>query len=385
MTIIEKVKNKGPNLLFLGLFFLLIIVGLVVLWSASVVKGEVEYADKYYFVKQQLIKGIIPGIVIFFGFYFIKYKNIKKYVGVLFLVSCVLLILVLIMGTEIGGSRSWLFLASGLPGFQPSEIIKLAQIAFLAMYFEKIDKNIKTVNEGLLPFLFIFGIPAFLIFLQPDLGTLIIFFAICISMFFSAGAKIRHVASIVLITLLAVFIMLKIDKGTRLERIDIFLNPEKYSEQGDGYHIKQSLIAVGSGGILGRGIGKSVQKFSYLPEVVGDSIFAIMAEELGFIMTSAVLFLFFMFLYQCVKIAKRAPDKFSSYFVIGFVSWIGFQVFVNVGAMIRLSPLTGVPLPFMSLGGTSMWVICAACGTIFNISKYTVEEEGSQKKKRSIL
>lgn len=383
MKFFEKVKDKKADKLFVTLFFTLIVIGFVALWSSSFVIAENATGDKYYYIKQQLIKGIIPSILLFFYFSFLNYKNVRKYSRVIYLVSIVLLVLVLVMGFASGGSRSWIDLK--IFSFQPSEIAKVAMIIFLAYFFEKQDKNIRNFKGGFANFLIVCGIPFILILLQPDLGTLIIFFVVCLIMSFAANARVKHLAILLAIVAVFVSIFLKLDQGTRLERIDIFLHPEKYSSQGEGYHINQALIAVGTGGWLGKGIGKSVQKFSYLPQVIADSIFAVMAEELGFIFISVVVIIFFLFIYRCLKIANTAPDNFSKYFAIGFASWIGIQVFVNVGAMIRLSPLTGVTLPFISYGSTSMWVLAIGAGIVANISRYCEENRDGKlvNKKRS--
>ena len=384
MSFFEKAGSKKSDIWLSVLFFGLLLIGFVILTSSSIGIGDKIMGDKYYYMKQQFIKGIIPAVAIFLFFSYFNYKKVKRLSTILFFVSLFLLVAVLIMGMASGGSRSWIDI--GIFSFQPSEIAKIAQVVFLAAFFEKMGKNIKDKKDGLVPYLLIIGIPFLLILLQPDLGTLSIFFVICIAMFFVAGGRITHVISICLITILMGAIVLKVDNGTRLERIDVFFHPEKYSTQGDGYHINQAMIAVGTGGMFGRGFGRSVQKFSYLPQVIGDSIFAVMAEEFGFILTSVILGLYFFMLYRFVLVAKQAPDNFSKYFVIGVAVWIGTQVFINVGAMIRLFPLTGVPLPFVSWGSTSMWVLAAACGIVSNISRYSeISNDGRLVKKRNTI
>lgn len=383
MKFLEKVKNKQADKVFTALFFILILIGFISLWSSSIVIAEKVSGDKFFYIKSQLIKGIIPSVLLFFGFSFLNYKKIKTSSKAIYFISIILLILVLIIGIANGGSRSWIDLK--FFSFQPSEIAKLAIIIFLAYFFEKVDKNIQNLSGGFYNFLILCGIPFVLILLQPDLGTLIIFFVVCVIMAFVAKVKIRHLGALLSLVTIVVMIFLKIDKGTRFERVDIFLNPEKYSSQGEGYHINQALIAVGTGGVFGKGIGKSVQKFSYLPQVIADSIFAVMAEEFGFLAISAIIGVFFMFIYRCINIAKNAPDNFSRYFIIGFSGWIAMQVFVNVGAMIRLSPLTGVTLPFISYGSTSMWVVAIGSGIVSNISRYCQENNDGKlvNKKRS--
>lgn len=386
MKFFEKVKDKKADKIFVALFFILLVIGFVALWSSSVIIAQKVTGDKFYYIKQQLRKGIMPSVLLFLFFSFLSYKSVRKYSKVIYFISITLLFLVLVLGFASGGSKSWIDLK--LFSFQPSEIAKIAMIIFLAYFFEKQDKNIQNLKGGFYSFLIVCGIPFVLIFLQPDLGTLMIFFVVCMIMAFSAKARTVHLGAVLAIVAIVVALFLKIDKGTRFERVDIFLNPDKYSSQGEGYHINQALIAVGTGGWFGKGIGKSVQKFSYLPQVIADSIFAVMAEELGFIFISVVVAIFFLFIYRCLNIAKNAPDNFSKYFAIGFAGWIGMQVFVNIGAMIRLSPLTGVPLPFISYGSTSMWVIAIGSGIVANISRYCEENKDGRlvnKKRSNIL
>lgn len=383
MKFLEKVKNKKADKIFTALFFILMGIGFVSLWSSSIVIAEKVSGDKFFYIKSQLIKGILPSILLFFVFSFLNYKKIRKFSKIIYFISIILLILVLVIGLASGGSKSWIDLS--FFSFQPSEIAKISIIIFLAYFFEKADKNIQNLKGGFYNFLILCGIPFVLILLQPDLGTLMIFFIVCLIMAFVAKVKIRHLLALLSVVTVIVVLFLKVDKGTRFERVDIFLNPEKYSSQGEGYHIDQALIAVGTGGVFGKGIGKSVQKFSYLPQVIADSIFAVMAEELGFIFITAIMGVFFMFIYRCINIAKNAPDNFSRYFIIGFSGWIAMQVFVNVGAMIRLSPLTGVTLPFISYGSTSMWVVAIGSGIVSNISRYSEENNDGKlvNKKRS--
>ena len=386
MDIFKEAKDKKADTLFVVLFFLLVIIGFIALWSSSFVLAEKVTGDKYYYIKQHLIKGTIPSIILFSFFSFLNYKQVRKYSKLIYFVSVGLLILVLIIGFASGGSRSWIDLK--LFSFQPSEIAKVAIIVFLAYFFEKQGKNIQNLKGGFLNFIILSGIPLILILLQPDLGTLIIFSVICFVMAFSAKARISHLAMLLAVVVIAVMVFLKVDTGTRLERIDIFLHPDKYSTQGEGYHINQALIAVGTGGWVGRGIGKSIQKYSYLPQVMTDSIFAVIAEEAGFIFTSLFLVIFFLFINKILSISKNAPDDFSKYFTAGFASWMAFQCFVNIGAMIRLSPLTGVTLPLISYGATSMWVIAIGAGITSNISRHCKEtKEGRMvnKNRNNIL
>jgi len=223
------------------------------------------------------------------------------------------------------------------------------------------------VRSGLIPFLIILGIVAMLMMLQPDLGTLSIIAAVSFIMYFIAGSPIRHLLGIGALCIGAFTIAIKMSPY-RAARLMTFLQPE-LDPQGIGYQINQALLAIGSGGIFGRGYGHSLQKFQYLPEVVGDSIFAVMAEELGFIFTLIFLAAFLGMLLRGLDIAKNAKDRFGRYLVIAIISWFGVQAFVNVGAIVGIMPLTGVPLPFMSYGGTALVVSLIAAGVVLNVSR----------------
>ncbi|MBU0647628.1 FtsW/RodA/SpoVE family cell cycle protein, partial [Patescibacteria group bacterium] len=222
---------------------------------------------------------------------------------------------------------------------------------------------------GFLPFAALMFLIAALVMLQPDLGTMLVISLTASVLFFVAGARIRHIL-IACISALGVVWLLIVSSSYRLARLKAFLNPEE-SLLGIGYHIQQALVAVGSGGWLGRGFGKSMQKYSYLPEVSGDSIFAVMAEELGFIRIVLFLLVYILFLFRGLQIAKKAPDVFGRLLAIGIVTWLGFQAFINMAAMLSLVPLTGLPLPFVSYGGSSLIMSMVGVGVLYNISKYS--------------
>lgn len=375
MNLLKKIEKHNINYTLLALFVSIVLIGFVMLFSSSIIIADKKFDDKYYFIKHQLFFAIIPSLILFISFGFVNYKIFKKNYLTIFGLSLLLLVAVLIpgIGEAHGGARSWIGI--GPIPFQPSEIMKFSLIIFLAAVFEKLGRDIKDFKQGFIPYVVIFGVIGVLLLMQPDLGTLSILYIISLAIYFVAGGRKRHVLLWLFVSFLALLLFLKIDQGlsggVRTTRINLFLHPENYSVRDEGYHVNQAMIAVGSGGLFGRGIGNSVQKFSYLPEVIADSIFAVIAEELGFILSMGFLSLYFFFLYNSLSVAKNAPDNFSKYFIVGVVTWIGFQVFVNIGAMIRLYPLTGVPLPLVSYGGTSMWVMSVACGIILNISRYS--------------
>ncbi|MFZ2299954.1 MAG: putative peptidoglycan glycosyltransferase FtsW, partial [Candidatus Moraniibacteriota bacterium] len=265
------------------------------------------------------------------------------------------------------GAARWVEI--GPVSFQPSEVMKLSIILYLAAWLSSKGKT-KAADffEGFVPFLAILSIVGFLIIKQPDTGTLGLIFLISLSIFFASGANLLHMASLFFGGLAFLAILIKI-APYRLQRFLVFVNPE-YDPQGSGYHVTQALLAIGAGGVFGAGLGQSRQKFNYLPEPVTDSIFAILGEEFGLIGTVIVVMLFLFVAWRGLRIARLAPDEFGRLVAVGIVSWIVFQAFINMGAISGLIPLTGIPLPFISYGGTSLAVLLASVGILLNISKH---------------
>ncbi len=359
---------RKPDLVFALLFVCLLVFGIVMLLSASGPVGFEKFGDSFYFFKHQLFQGVIPGLLAFGAGYLIPYKVWKRYAFPMLLLSILLLVLVYIpgIGTDFGTfAKSWV--QFGPLSFQPSELVKLTFLFYLAAWMEKQGQGIRSFQEGLLPFLIILGVIGGLIFFQPDLGTLSIIIAMSIVIYFIAGGSIVHLLGMSTAGLLVFGLAVRLSPY-RAARLMTFLHPE-LDPQGIGYQINQALLAVGSGGIFGRGYGHSLQKFQYLPEVIGDSIFAVVAEELGFILTTGFIVLFLLFISRGLNIAHSAQDAFGKYVVTGVMTWFCIQAFVNIGAMLGLLPLTGVPLPFLSYGGTSLIVSMAAVGVVLNISR----------------
>lgn len=356
-----------PHSYFLAIFFILIVFGLIILASASTVIGYNNFGDNYYYLKHQLLYGFLPGLFLFFILSRIKYDWWRKYSAIIFFSALILLLLVFIpgLGAKYNNARSWLNF--GFFTIQPAEIAKLALIIFFSAWLSQNHDRLKSFQSGLLPLLFFLGLPLILIILQPDIGTALILVLIAVTMFFVAGLSWRNFF-LLFLSGAGVFGLLIISAPYRLGRIMAFLNPS-LDAQGISYHINQALLAIGSGGWLGLGLGHSRQKFAYLPEVANDSIFAIMAEELGFIITIIFILIIFYFIYQLVKKAKSFSDPFASLFVIGLAGWLGWQTFFNIGAMLGLLPLTGVPLPLVSYGGTAMMILMASMGIMVNMVK----------------
>ncbi|MBU0671357.1 MAG: putative lipid II flippase FtsW [Patescibacteria group bacterium] len=359
-----------PNYTLIILLGVIIIFGLIMLSSASSVMGWQKFGDHNYFVKHQLLYGVIIGLVAFWVMSKIDYHYWKKYAFPIVIISIVLLFLVLIpgIGYEFLGAKRWVSIF-GFP-FQPSELVKLTFLIYLATWLEQRSKKMEDFSYSFMPFIIMI---AFLVFMvagiQRDLGTMIVIGVVSIVIYFVAGAPWKHLGWIGLGGLGLFFLLIKI-APYRAQRLTVFLNPE-LDPQGVGYHINQSLLAIGSGGLFGLGLGHSRQKFNYLPEAAGDSIFAVIAEEMGFVITVALVALFFALGYQCLKIARNAPDAFGKLLAVGIVTWILFQAFVNIMAMLGLLPLTGITLPFISYGSTSLVTLLAAMGLLVNISRQT--------------
>lgn len=365
----RRLKAQPVDYVLLGLTLGLVIFGLVVLLSASGPQGYERFQDTYWYVKHQLLFGILPGLVCLYLFSRIPYVFWKRVAAPLFFLSIVLLVLVFIpgIGADFGTAQSWI--AIGGFSFQPSEIVKLTFLLYLAAWFEnRADKDVKNVSSGLVPFLTSLGIIMVLIVLQPDVGTMSVIIAIAIAVYFAAGAPWSHLAALAGGGAFLFFLLIRL-APYRAARFTTFLHPE-LDPQGVGYHINQALLAVGSGGLLGLGYGRSRQKFQYLPEVTSDSIFAIIAEELGFFFAAGFIILLIAFVYRLLGIAARARDKFGQYIVVGVAVWVIFQAFVNIGAMLGILPITGIPLPLISYGGTSMIVMLSAIGIALNVSRY---------------
>ena len=365
-------KNQGnPDIVLAITLALLLVVGLIVISSATAVLSQNETGNpNYYFFIQLRSVGI--GIILFLVGYKIDYHIWKKIAPVLLLVSIIGLILVYIPGIGVmrNGATRWIDI--GLQ-FQPSELAKLSFILYLAVWFENKGNEIRGFMKSTLPFLIILLLVGGLIVLEPDLGTAVILSLIGGAIYFIAGARGTHVVGMILTFMLFVFYLIK-SAPYRMQRFMVFLNPEADSS-GQGYQINQALLAVGSGGILGLGFGKSRQKFNYLPESSTDSIYAIIAEETGMIGSVLVITLFVVFAARGFKIARESPDIFARLVAVGITMWIAGQAFINILAILSLMPLTGVPLPFISYGGSSIIMLLLACGILLNISRYTKKGE----------
>ncbi|MDD2823039.1 MAG: putative lipid II flippase FtsW [Candidatus Daviesbacteria bacterium] len=352
-------QKRKIDIILLITAILLVLLGLLAVFDASQFQAFQEFGDKMYFIRQQLISAALGFILLVF-FIFFDYHRLEKIALPFLLVSILLLILVFVPGFGVlaGGAHRWLKFA----GFtiQPAEIIKLSTIIYFASVFQN---KVQTKT-----FVVILGIVAVIVgVFQKDLGSAIVYSLVAFSVYFIAGAPTSHFLGLLFTGIFgAVFFIAT--APYRIQRVLAFLDPFA-DTQGFTYHISQVLIAIGSGGIFGLGIGQSRQKFSYIPEVTTDSIFSIIGEEFGFIGCLLLLTVICFLIYRSFKIAENAPDKFGRLLAIGLVVWLGSQAIVNLAAMVSLLPLTGVPLPFISYGGSALIANLVTVGILLNISR----------------
>lgn len=354
----------------LAYFSIWLIFGLVMLTSASSAVAQQNFGNNYFFIKRQLLLGVLPGLAAFLFFAKFNYHHLKKYSFYIFGLAIFLLFLVFIpgIGANFGThANSWLNIFGF--SFQPSEFAKFAMIIFLASLISAKGKDIVDFQNGFLPTLIMGIIPIALVILQPDIGTVSILFAILFGMLYVGKSNIWHIVVLAMGGVLALGLMVWV-APYRAARLTVFLHPE-LDPQGIGYHINQAFLAIGSGGIWGRGLGHSLQKFQYLPEVSADSIYAVIAEETGIFFSTGLIVLLVLIAGRGFKLAKNAPDEFGRLLVSGIIIWLVIQSFLNIGAMVGLMPLTGVPLPFVSHGGTALMIAMAAVGIVINVSKQT--------------
>jgi cell division protein FtsW len=271
------------------------------------------------------------------------------------------------------GATRWLDL--GITTVQPSEFLKIGFVIYLATWLSGIHSNIKTIKYGLLPFVGIVGVIGAIMLLQPDTDTFLIMGFAGMAMYLVAGARWRDIFIIVISGILMLVLIASVRPYVK-DRLTTFLDPSA-DPLGSGYQIQQSLIAVGSGGLTGRGFGQSIQKFEYLPEPIGDSIFAVYAEEFGFIGSSLLLAILITLTLRGYKLATQAKDIFGTLLIVGFMTLIIAQAFLNIGAMVGVAPLSGLPLPFISHGGTALMSTLAALGIVLNVSKYRTFKKSS--------
>ncbi|HEX3099459.1 MAG TPA: putative lipid II flippase FtsW [Patescibacteria group bacterium] len=360
-------KTKKPvDYLFLSLLGGLLVVGLIMLWSASTVESQQNFGNTSYYFTHQLFYGIGIGLLAMYILSRIDYHVWKKFIPFAIAGTLIALALVKVPGLGFGANGATRWIDIGPLFFQPSEAAKLALIMYLAGWMSERDHH-KGFAHSVLPPVLIIGLYCLLILWQPDLGTMISLVMTAAIMLFVGGIRLRYFAWLTAGGVSLMLILIKLEPY-RVKRITAFLN-KSVDPLGIGYQINQALIGIGSGGWFGYGYGHSRQKYSYLPEAINDSIFAVMAEELGFIRVLLILLLFAWFIVRGIQISYRAPDLFGKMLAVGIIGSIAASVVVNISAITGLLPLTGIPLPFFSYGSSAMIMTLAGCGIVLNISR----------------
>jgi cell division protein FtsW len=391
----KKIKRYKPQSNFsmdktlMGLIVALLLIGVIMIHNATVIYSQGLFGEAYRFVFLQ-IAWILIGLFGFYLFARFDYRNIGNLAFLFLIITLVPLVVLGLLGglTRVGlipcsdsiafapcvnGAYRWFYLNPppfpkipfmGILGFQPSELAKLSIVLYLSV---QISKHIKNGNTPFWIYLATAGLTSALVILQPNMSTAVLIFLIATTIYFTSGASLRYLFATLPALGVGGFLFMLISPYHR-ERFITFSGENVDQDLTLAYHIKQILIALGSGGLLGVGFGQSRQKFQYLPEVSADSIFAIIGEELGFIGTTLVVLLFCFFIYKGLTIAKQAPDLLGRLLAVGITSWVGLQFCINVAAMTKIIPLTGVPLPLISYGGSSMVFTLIGLGILSNIA-----------------
>ncbi len=356
-----------PDLFFLAVVVALLVFGLAMLASASSDLGKTLFNNSYYYLEHQIEFGLTLGALGFAVGYFIPYQKFKKIAFPLLIISIACLALVFTkFGSTINETNRWLRL--GPLSFQPAELMKLTYLIYLAAWLSntKINRT-KDLQSGFLPFALVSGLIAVLLLLQPATSTVFILLASGLAVYFVSGAPVKYILGIVAVGVVGVGMLILITPY-RLARITGFLH-QSSNTQGQNFQVNQALIAIGSGGPTGQGYGQSTTK-SILPDPIDDSIFAVVAEELGFVGAGVLIALFCMYTFRLYWLARRTGDRFGRLLLIGFGTVVALQAFVNMASISGIIPLTGVPLPFVSYGGTALAVFLTMSGIALNVSRY---------------
>lgn len=359
-------KRNPPDLVLFGVILLLLLIGLIIVTSASAPESlkVTNGASVFNYGLRQLMFAIIGlGLLIFMLKF--PHPNLKRYTVIIAVCSIVALVAVLFLGRSVNGARRWIYL--GFFPFQSSEFAKIGTVLVLAHYLSEIKKGVTNFFVGIVIPCFFVAIVCALIMMEPDLGTVIVIFGTLMMMIYVAGAKISHLTLIALLGVAGVAVLVLMEPY-RFQRLLAFVDPWK-DKQGNGWQIIQSLFALGSGGPFGLGLGMGRQKFDYLPEAHTDYIFSILGEELGLIGTVTVIVLFFLLAWRGYKTAIAARDPYGRILAAGLTSYLVFQALLNISVVTSSVPVTGITLPFLSYGGSSLLVSLFSVGILLNISK----------------
>ncbi len=356
-----------PDTVLFSVVVILVGIGLMMIFSASSATAYASHHDSAYYLKRQIL-WLVVALACGFGAYRCDYRHLKKFApwGLLLSILALLVVLLPHVGIIAGGARRWI--GAGQFSFQPSEVAKLGLVVYLAAVLSSRTDRITSLTRGLFPLCIPLVIMVVLVLREPDMGTASLLALTALAMFFIAGARIPHLVAVTLATL--PFIILSVlSSSYKRARILAFVDPWK-DPQNTGFHIVQSLLALGSGGLFGVGLGASRAKFFYLPEQYTDFIFAVLGEELGLIGAASVILLFIIFAHRGIRIALGAPDRFGFFLAAGCTALIVIQAFINVGVVTSSWPVTGVPLPFISFGGSSLVVSLVAVALLINIGRH---------------
>ena len=363
---VKKVNKNTVDWLLVFIIIVLVLFGFLMVYSSSYPDGYYKYdGDPFYFLRKQVFAAVI-GLAGMFFLANIPYKIYSNLNKVILITSVGLALLTVVLGIASNGAQRWIVI-KGI-SLQPSEIIKIGGVLYMADYFSRNRKNIGSFKKGFLPSMIFIGLFCLLIAIQDDLSTAIILGGTLIVMFFCAGAKIRHLLTLLVVAMAGVIVLISM-KEYRITRVIVFLDPFKYPLD-EGYQIIQSLLALGTGGLFGMGIGKSRQKFFHLPEAYNDFIFSIIGEELGFVGCVFLILAFVVFAWRGLRISMNTEDFFGSQVALGLTTLVLIQFLIHVAVATSSMPPTGRALPFISAGGSSLMFLLFSMGILLNISRY---------------
>jgi cell division protein FtsW len=374
MRMPRRLQAGNPDYAIMATALALVVIGIIFVYSSSFAIALAHYDDINYFFFRQIIAAAL-GIAALIFFMSIDYHRLRVFSPIIMLAAVVSLGLVLFIGTDAYGARRWIDF--GPMPFQPSEFAKLALIIYISAWLASYRRDLTSFASGFAPFVFAVGVVAALIMMEPDTGTTAVIVATTLALFFIAGGSLVHVVTLGCTGLVAGALLI-LTEGYRAQRLLAFTSAES-DPDGLGFQMLQLLIALGSGGPEGLGLGVSRQKFFYIPGAHTDGIFAIIGEEAGFIGAMVVIGLFAYLIYRGFRVAMRAHDDFGTYLAMGIVCWIAFQALVNVGGITRSIPLTGIPLPFVSYGGSSLIMVMAGVGVLLSVSRYGRESVAERR------
>jgi cell division protein FtsW len=374
----SRLRAGRPDYAILATALALVIIGLIFVYSSSFAIALASFDDTDYFLVRQTAAAVI-GLVLMFSLMHLDYRYLRLASPALMMATVISLAAVLFIGVNVYGAQRWISMGP-LPPFQPSEFAKLALIIYISAWLASRGQAVKSFALGFVPFVCLVGVVAALILMEPDTGTATIVVMTTAALFFLAGASLMHITALIGIGSITGLLLI-LGGEYRAERIFAFTSAES-DPSGVGFHTLQLLIALGSGGLEGLGLGVSRQKFFYIPGAHTDGVFAIIGEETGFIGTMVVVLLFAFLVYRGFRVALNARDDFGCYLAMGISCWIGFQALINIGGITRSIPLTGIPLPFLSYGGSSLIMLMAAIGVLLNVSTYGKDQTYATRRKR---